>query len=175
MISNSASRSISPVNSHFTFDPSTLDPDIRAQLDAENSYYEDATADLEALRERLFEEMRGRIKEDDSSVPATDGEFAYAVRYREGGEYPVFVRTPREGGPETRAAGGKGFHAGSDYGAGVFKRAEDAGNNRRSRVGQDDADEILCDVLHVGGQVERAGVPGGAAAALFSPSAGSRQ
>ena len=82
-------------------DPSTLDADIRAQLEAENSYYETATADLEALREQLFEEMRGRIREDDSSVPAADGEFAYAIRYREGGEYPIFVRTPREGGSET--------------------------------------------------------------------------
>lgn len=82
-------------------DPSMLDADIHAQLDAENGYYESATADLEPLREQLFEEMRGRIKEDDSSVPALDGEFAYAIRYREGGEYPIFVRTPRQGGPET--------------------------------------------------------------------------
>ena len=82
-------------------DPSQLDPDIHAQLEAENAYYETATADLEPLREQLFEEMRGRLKEDDSSVPALDGEFAYAVRYREGGEYPIFVRTSREGGPET--------------------------------------------------------------------------
>ena len=82
-------------------DPSMLDADIHAHLDAENGYYETATADLEPLRERLFEEMRGRIKEDDSSVPAPDGDFAYAVRYREGGEYPIFVRTPREGGTET--------------------------------------------------------------------------
>src|SRR5690606_39075200 len=54
-------------------DPSTLDPDIRAVLDAENAYYTAVTGDLEALRKTLFEEMRGRIKEDDSSVPAKDG------------------------------------------------------------------------------------------------------
>jgi oligopeptidase B len=82
-------------------DPSVLDEGIREHLDAENGFYEAATGDLEDLREQLFQEMRGRIKEDDSSVPRNDGPYAYAVRYREGGEYPVYVRTPREGGDET--------------------------------------------------------------------------
>ncbi|MEM1152076.1 MAG: S9 family peptidase, partial [Pseudomonadota bacterium] len=61
--------------------------------EAENAftktYLEDPT---EALREELFEEMRGRIKEDDSSLPNIDGPYAYLVRYREGGEYPIFAR-----------------------------------------------------------------------------------
>ncbi len=82
-------------------DPSVLREDIREQLTSENSYYESATSDLEALRETLFEEMRGRIKEDDSSVPTPDGPYAYSVRYREGGEYPIFVRTTRDGDDET--------------------------------------------------------------------------
>ncbi|NNC66054.1 MAG: S9 family peptidase, partial [Gammaproteobacteria bacterium] len=82
-------------------EPDLLQPDVRAHLETENEYYARATEDLEGLRERLFEEMRGRIKEDDSSVPTPDGSFAYAVRFREGGEYPVFVRTPRNGGEET--------------------------------------------------------------------------
>lgn len=82
-------------------EPETLDPAIREHLEAENAYYEAATADLVGLREQLFEEMRARIKEDDSTVPEPDGPYAYAVRYREGGEYPIFVRTPRGGGDET--------------------------------------------------------------------------
>ena len=82
-------------------DPAALDDDIRQHLEAENTFYDAATGDLEALREQLFEEMRGRTKEDDSTVPSKDGPYAYATRYREGGEYPVFVRTPREGGDET--------------------------------------------------------------------------
>lgn len=82
-------------------DPSVLREDIREQLTSENDYYESATSDLEALRETLFAEMRGRIKEDDSSVPTPDGPYAYSVRYREGGEYPVYVRTTRNGGDET--------------------------------------------------------------------------
>ena len=51
-------------------DPSVLAPDIRAYLEAENAYAEAAMADVEELRLTLFSEMRGRIKEDDSSVPA---------------------------------------------------------------------------------------------------------
>ncbi len=82
-------------------DPDVLGDDIRDQLNAENGYYESATDDTAALREQLYEEMRGRIKEDDSSVPKNDGPYAYAVRYREGGEYAVYVRTPRGGGDET--------------------------------------------------------------------------
>ncbi len=82
-------------------DPSVLDPDIRAALEAENAYYEAMTGDLADLRERLFQEMRARIKEDDSSIPSPDGPFAYFTRFREGGDYPIFARTPREGGDET--------------------------------------------------------------------------
>ncbi|MEM6573023.1 MAG: S9 family peptidase [Pseudomonadota bacterium] len=78
-------------------DPSRLDVAIRDHLNAENAYYEAATRDLEPLRRRLVREMRGRIKEADSSLPRPDGDFAYAVRYRDGGEYPVYVRTTREG------------------------------------------------------------------------------
>lgn len=96
-------------------DPDVLRPDIRAHLETENGYYEQATADLENLRETLYQEMRGRIKEADSTVPAPDGPFAYAVRYREGGEYPVFVRTPRAGGEETVLFDGDLEGAGEDF------------------------------------------------------------
>lgn len=78
-------------------DPSVLRADIRDYLSAENAYtkaaLEEPTADL---REALFKEMRARIKEDDSSVPDTDGPFAYYTRYRKGGEYPVFARRPAD-------------------------------------------------------------------------------
>ena len=56
-------------------DPSVLDPEIRNHLEAENTYTSSVMADTEALQERLFAEMKGRIKEDDESVPAPDGAF----------------------------------------------------------------------------------------------------
>jgi oligopeptidase B len=81
-------------------DPSALDPEIRAHLEAENAYTEAATADKEALRKTLFGEMKGRIKEDDESVPAPDGAFAYYTRFVVGGQHPLFCRKPRAGGEE---------------------------------------------------------------------------
>ncbi|OBZ95983.1 peptidase S9 [Pararhizobium polonicum] len=79
-------------------DPSILDPDIRAHLDAENAYLKAAMADTDALQKTLFAEMKGRIKEDDSSVPVKDGPFAYGTFFVTGGEQPRFFRTPRDGG-----------------------------------------------------------------------------
>jgi oligopeptidase B len=81
-------------------DPSLLDPAIRAHLEAENRYQDALMADTAALRKTLFQEMKGRIKEDDSSVPMQDGPYAYGSAYRIGGEQPRFFRMPREGGPE---------------------------------------------------------------------------
>ncbi len=96
-------------------DPGELDADIRSYLEAENGYYETATDDLAALREQLFQEMRGRIREDDSSVPQVDGDYAYSVRYREGGEYPIYVRTSRNGGKETILFDGDKEGEGEDF------------------------------------------------------------
>ena len=81
-------------------DPAVLAPDIRAHLEAENAYQAAMMADTEALRKTLFAEMKGRIKEDDSSVPMKDGPFAYGSSFRKGGEQPRFFRIPRDGGPE---------------------------------------------------------------------------
>ena len=80
-------------------DPSLLDPDIRAYLEAENAYAQAALAPTEPLQDALFAEMRGRIKEDDAGVPAADGPFAYFSRHREGGQHPLICREPRAGGP----------------------------------------------------------------------------
>lgn len=81
-------------------DPAVLRPDIKSYLDAEVAYYEASTAQLDGLRKTLFAEMRGRIKEDESSVPMRDGPFEYYVRFREGGQYAVHARRRGEGEPE---------------------------------------------------------------------------
>ena len=81
-------------------DPAVLDPGIRAYLEAENAYTEAALADTSALQETLFAEMKARIKEDDSSVPAPDGPFEYFTGFVTGGQYPLLKRRPRGGGPE---------------------------------------------------------------------------
>ena len=78
-------------------DPSILDPEIRRHLEAENTYMNAAMADTKDLQKTLFAEMRGRIKEDDSSVPMKDGAFAYGTFYVKGGEHPRYFRIPRNG------------------------------------------------------------------------------
>lgn len=82
-------------------DPDVLDADIRAYLEAENTYQQEQLAPTKQLQEDLFAEMRGRIKEDDSSVPSPDGPYAYGLKYETGGQQPIFFRTPRDGGKET--------------------------------------------------------------------------
>jgi oligopeptidase B len=81
-------------------DPGALAPDIRAQLEAENAYTLGLMADTEELQQQLFTEMKERIKEDDSSVPAPDGSFSYYTRFVTGGQHPLFCRLPRDGGDE---------------------------------------------------------------------------
>ncbi len=101
-------------------DPAKLPEDIAAYLRAENDYYDAAMADTADLQETLIAEMRGRIKEDDESVPRKNGPFFYVMRYAEGDEHPRFVRTPVAGGAEavlidvnTEAAEQDYFHLGS--------------------------------------------------------------
>jgi oligopeptidase B len=77
-------------------DPSVLDADIKAHLDAENAHAQAWLAPLADLRAELVREMRGRIKEDDESIPVPEGPFAYGSSYVEGGQQPRFYRVPRE-------------------------------------------------------------------------------
>jgi oligopeptidase B len=79
-------------------DPGVLDADIRNYLEAENDYTESLLGHTAPLQKTLVAEMRGRIKEDDSSVPSPDGAYAYLRKFREGGQHEQFGRMPRGGG-----------------------------------------------------------------------------
>ncbi|MEM9207434.1 MAG: S9 family peptidase, partial [Pseudomonadota bacterium] len=96
-------------------DPSLLADDIRDFLEAENAFLEASMADTEDLQKQLFEEMRGRIKEDDSSVPTPDGNFAYATRFVEGGQHPLIVRQNRDGSDERIILDGNALAEGKNY------------------------------------------------------------
>ena len=80
-------------------EPEALPADIRGYLEAENAYSKALMAPTRALQRDLVKEMRGRIKEDDASVPQPDGPFLYYSRYRKGGEHPLICRRPRTGQP----------------------------------------------------------------------------
>lgn len=96
-------------------DPSRLAEDIRAYLEAENDYLDAGMAGTKPLQERLFGEMKGRIKEDDSSVPSPDGPWSYGLRYVEGGQHPRLTRLPRAGGTEETLIDGDREAAGKVY------------------------------------------------------------
>lgn len=68
------------------------DPRMLAHLEAENAYADEMLAPLGGLKDRLYEELVGRIKQDDSTVPYRDGDYWYYTRYEEGREYPIHAR-----------------------------------------------------------------------------------
>ncbi|MDR3467368.1 MAG: S9 family peptidase [Xanthobacteraceae bacterium] len=96
-------------------DPSALASDIRAHLVAENAYTESVLGHTAALQKALVAEMRGRIKEDDSSVPAPDGPFAYFRKFRDGGQHQLIGREPRGGGAAEMVLDGDALAAQSAF------------------------------------------------------------
>lgn len=67
-------------------------PEVIAYLNAENAYKDAVMADLKDVQEELFQEIKGRIKEQDESVPQLDNGYWYYYRFVEGGEYPIHCR-----------------------------------------------------------------------------------
>lgn len=78
--------------------PKIDDQPVLDYLNAENAYFDAVMKPHAALTERLFQEMRGRIKEADASVPQKDGDYLYWVEYEEGAEYKKWYRKPVAGG-----------------------------------------------------------------------------
>ncbi|MBK6930186.1 MAG: S9 family peptidase [Saprospirales bacterium] len=67
-------------------------PAVRAYLEAENRYADSVLEPVAALRQRLFDEMKARIKQDDNSVPYRKNGYWYYTRYESGKEYPIYCR-----------------------------------------------------------------------------------
>jgi len=79
-------------------DPTLIKAEVKEHLDAENAYREAMMVSTLPLQAAMFEEMKGRIKEADSSVPSPDGPWEYYVEYRTGDQHPRYMRQPRGGG-----------------------------------------------------------------------------
>jgi len=103
-------------------DDSRSDPDVLGYLKAENGYADAVMAPLRPVRDRLYGEIVGRIRQDDASVPVRERGYLYYTRYRPGEEYPLLAR--RKGSmdaPEEvlldqpAMARGKGFFAISNH------------------------------------------------------------
>nr|WP_317893412.1 S9 family peptidase [uncultured Sphingomonas sp.] len=95
--------------------PEVTDPDVLAYLEAENAYFETVMAPHQPLTDRLFEEMRGRIKEDDATVPQKDGEWLYWSDFETGGEYRRWWRKPISGGADELILDEPALAAGKEY------------------------------------------------------------
>lgn len=67
-------------------------PEVIDYLNAENAYTKQVMEHTEAFQKDLFEEMKGRIKEDDTSVPYKLNGYWYITRYEKGQDYPVYTR-----------------------------------------------------------------------------------
>ena len=91
----------------------TAPPCNHLSLQAETAYARAMLADTDALQERLYKEMRGRIQEADEGVPVRHGPFQYYRRTLEGKQYSVHCRrrlgpdaSPEPSGKEGRRGAG---------------------------------------------------------------------
>lgn len=104
-------------NYYWLRDDSRQSPDVLAYLNAENAYADAMLAHVAPLKQRIYDEIVGRIKQDDSSVAYRDNGWWYYRRFETGEEYPVHARRKRSlTGPEQvlldvpRLAAGKAFY-----------------------------------------------------------------
>ena len=67
-------------------------PEVIDYLNKENEYYQKSTAHTKQFQDELFLEMKGRIKEDDSSVPYLYNGYYYITRFEKGKDYPIYSR-----------------------------------------------------------------------------------
>ena len=95
--------------------PQVNDPDVLGYLNAENAYFEAAMKPHRGLIDTLFAEMKGRVKDDDASVPQKDGAFVYWHAFDPGAEYRKWYRRPAGGGPDAVILDEPALAAGHEY------------------------------------------------------------
>ncbi|WP_294197481.1 S9 family peptidase [uncultured Sphingomonas sp.] len=107
--------------------PDVTDADVLAYLKEENAYFEAQMAPHQPLVDRLYEEMKARIKEDESSVPQKDGDHLYWTAYETGGQYRQWWRRPVAGGPDELLLDEPALAEGKEYfRLGAFAVSNDA-------------------------------------------------
>ncbi len=107
--------------------PDVTDKQVLAYLEQENAYFEAQMAPHRRLVDRLYEEMKARIKEDESSVPQKDGDHLYWTAYETGGQYRKWWRKPLAGGPDELLLDEPALAEGKEYfRLGAFAISNDA-------------------------------------------------
>ena len=95
--------------------PEVKDADVLAYLNAENAYFETVMAPHRPLIDDLFEEMKGRIKEDESAVPWRDGDWLHWWAFKPGAQYRSWYRKAVDGGADQLIFDEVSEAAGKDY------------------------------------------------------------
>jgi len=95
--------------------PNVTSEEVLSYLKDENAYYEAVMKPLKPLADTLFAEMRGRIKEDDATVPQKDGDWLYWTDFEQGGEYRRWWRKPVAGGEDQLILDEPALAKGKDY------------------------------------------------------------
>lgn len=95
--------------------PKVDDADVLAYLKAENAYFEAQMAPLAGLTGTLFDELKGRVKQDDASVPVPQGEFEYWWQFKPSEQYRTWARRPKAGGAEQLVLSEPDLAKGHDY------------------------------------------------------------
>ncbi|HEY0412555.1 MAG TPA: S9 family peptidase [Allosphingosinicella sp.] len=95
--------------------PEVTHEDVLGYLKAENAYFEAAMAPHRGLVDTLFEEMKGRIKEDEASVPIRDGDWLYWWAFTPGAQYRTWYRKSVAGGADEVVLDEAGEAEGKDY------------------------------------------------------------
>ncbi|GMN13423.1 S9 family peptidase [Altererythrobacter sp. MTPC7] len=139
--------------------PTIDDEDVLDYLKAENAYFEAQMAPRQALVDTIFEELKGRVKQDDSTVPQKDGDWLYWSEVAEGKEYRIHYRRPVAGGDrellidENELAEGKeyfrlGAASVSDDGRYIAYSYDDDGSERyTARIKEIATGALLDDVI----------------------------
>ena len=139
--------------------PTIDDEDVLDYLKAENVYFEAQMAPRQALVDTIFEELKGRVKQDDSTVPQKDGDWLYWSEVAEGKEYRIHYRRPVAGGDrellidENELAEGKeyfrlGAASVSDDGRYIAYSYDDDGSERyTARIKEIATGALLDDVI----------------------------
>jgi len=95
--------------------PEVTDKDILAYLNDENAYFEAQMKPHQPLVDTIFAEMKGRVKDDDSSYPQKDGDYIYWSAFEAGAQYPKWFRRPAAGGDDVVILDEPAMAAGLDY------------------------------------------------------------
>ena len=95
--------------------PKVEDPEILAYLEAENAYFDAVMAPQRQMIDALHAELKGRIKDDDSSVPVPDGAYLYHWAFNPGAQYRTWYRAPRTGGHASVILDEPALAAGKSY------------------------------------------------------------